>query len=135
MKKITMAFICFCSTLSLLYTAMNYKVNGDAFQKDPQIILEIYEDLPIPECTKEVKKKDKSRPRSSVFLKVYYYTELSNEQIMNFYVEQFTKRGWKQIEYKGGIGVLFKKDDWKIAVNKGEENYSLEIFKFYGVAD
>ena len=58
-----------------------------------------------------------------------------NNQIISFYVEELSRKGWKQIEYRGGKGVLFQKDKWKIAVNEGDLEYNLEIFKFYEISD
>ncbi|BAL82977.1 hypothetical protein SELR_12690 [Selenomonas ruminantium subsp. lactilytica TAM6421] len=98
-------------------------------------MVEIYDSLPIPEYTKEVDKKDISRPRTSAFLDIYYHTDLPNDKIMNYYIDKLTKDGWKQIEYRGGKGILFQKGKWKIAVNEGESEYNLEIFKFYGISD
>ncbi|SHK97486.1 hypothetical protein SAMN05216582_12834 [Selenomonas ruminantium] len=135
MKKITMCIVCVFVLLSLLHTVLNYSINGDDFQKDPKVMLEIYDSLPIPERTREIDKKDISRPRTSVFWDIYYHTDLPNNQIMSFYVEELSKKGWEQIEYRGGKGILFQKNKWKIAVNEGDSEYNLEIFKFYGISD
>ncbi|WP_041914297.1 hypothetical protein [Selenomonas ruminantium] len=135
MKKIAMYIVGMFAVLSLLHTIVNYSINGDDFQKDPKVMVEIYDSLPIPEYTKEVDKKDISRPRTSAFLDIYYHTDLPNDKIMNYYIDKLTKDGWKQIEYRGGKGILFQKGKWKIAVNEGESEYNLEIFKFYGISD
>ena len=135
MKKISMCIFFALGVLSLWHTVMNYSINGDDFQKDPKVMMEIYNDLPIPESTTEIDKKDISRPRTSAFLDIYYHTDLPNNQIISFYVEELSRKGWKQIEYRGGKGVLFQKDKWKIAVNEGDLEYNLEIFKFYEISD
>ena len=119
--------------LCFLYSAvMNYWENGDDFKRDPKVLYEIYGELPIPDNTNEIEKKESIRERYSVSLDIYYCTRLSKEQIKRFYVMYLTDKGWKQIDKQdGNCMVLFKKDKWKIAVQDENEKYRVNIYKIY----
>jgi len=119
--------------LFFLYSAvMNYWENGDDFKRDPKVLYEIYGELPIPDNTNEIEKKESIRERYSVSLDIYYCTRLSKEQIKRFYIMYLTDKGWKQIDKQdGNCMVLFKKDKWKIAVQDENEKYRVNIYKIY----
>jgi hypothetical protein len=119
--------------LCFLYSAvMNYWENGDDFKRDPKVLYEIYGELPIPDNTNEIEKKESIRERYSVSLDIYYCTRLSKEQIKRFYIMYLTDKGWKQIDKQdGNCMVLFKKDKWKIAVQDENEKYRVNIYKIY----
>ena len=46
-----------CMLLSLYDSVMNYVDNGDDFERDPKVLYEIYDALPIPDKTQEMEKK------------------------------------------------------------------------------
>ncbi|SDG74724.1 hypothetical protein SAMN05216584_1332 [Selenomonas sp. WCT3] len=119
--------------LCFLYSAvMNYWENGNDFKRDPKVLYEIYGELPIPDNTNEIEKKESIRERYSVSLDIYYCTRLSKEQIKRFYIMYLTDKGWKQIDKQdGNCMVLFKKDKWKIAVQDENEKYRVNIYKIY----
>ena len=119
--------------LCFLYSAvMNYWENGDDFKRDPKVLYEIYGELPIPDNTNEIEKKESIRERYSVSLDIYYCTRLSKEQIKRFYIMYLTDKGWKQIDKQdGNCMVLFKKDKWKIAVQDENDKYRVNIYKIY----
>lgn len=130
-RKLVLLFMAVCILLSLYGSVMNYIENGNDFERDPKVVYEIYDDLPIPDKTQEIEKKESIRERSSVSLDVYYHTNLSNEQIRQFYIRNLPDKGWIQIEDQGGDGIAFKKGKWKIAVHDDKDKYRVDIYKIY----
>lgn len=131
LRKIVLYFMA-CFMLFFVYSAfMNYMENGDDFKRDPKIMYEIYEGLPVPDKTEEVEKKEAIRERSSVSLNVYYHTELSIEEVMQFYNSQLTHDGWQKVKNQGGKGLVYKKEKWKISIQEEKNTYRVHIYKFY----
>lgn len=122
-------FMAACMLLSLYDSVMNYVDNGDDFERDPKVLYEIYDALPIPDKTKEMEKKESIRNRSSVSLDVYYHTSLSNEQIRQFYITYLPDKGGR-LKIKGD-GIAFKKEEWIIAVYDENDKYRVDICKVY----
>ena len=131
-RKIVMYLVFAGMLLSVYDEFANYMENGDDFARDPKVMYEIYGELPIPDNTNEIEKKESIRERYSVSLDIYYCTRLSKEQIKRFYIMYLTDKGWKQIDKQdGNCMVLFKKDKWKIAVQDENEKYRVNIYKIY----
>lgn len=109
----------------------NYRINGDDFARDPKAMYEIYDELPIPDNTDEIEKKEFIKKRYSLSLYVYYRTNLSDTEIRQFYSEKLSDKGWQQIEDQGGKGIAFKKGRWEISIHSELDKYYVHIYKFY----
>ncbi|TYZ30251.1 hypothetical protein FZ041_02940 [Selenomonas caprae] len=97
-RKIVMYLLLVGMLLSVYDSFENYMINGDDFSRDPQVMYEIYDELPIPDNTKEIERKEFIRKRYSLSLYVYYHTSLPDEDIRQFYIEKLVDKGWQQIE-------------------------------------
>lgn len=130
-RKIVMYLVFAGMLLSVYDEFANYMENGDDFKRDPKIMYEIYDGLPVPDKTEEVEKNEAIRERSSVSLNVYYHTELSIEEVMQFYNSQLTHDGWQKVKNQGGKGLVYKKEKWKISIQEEKNTYRVHIYKFY----
>ena len=130
-RKIVMYLLFVGMLLSVYDSFENYMINGDDFSRDPKVMYEIYDELPIPDNTKEIERKEFIRKRYSLSLYVYYHTSLSDEYIRQFYIEKLVDKGWQQIEDQGGTGIAFKKGRWEISVHNEVDKYFVDIYKIY----
>ena len=117
--------------LSVYDSFENYRINGDDFARDPKVMYEIYDELPILDNTDEIEKKEFIKKRYSLSLYVYYRTSLSDTEIRQFYSEKLSDKGWQQIEDQGGKGIAFKKGRWEISIHSELDKYYVDIYKFY----
>lgn len=130
-RKIVM-YLLFVGMLMTVYDSFeNYRMNGDDFARDPKVLYEIYEELPVPSETEEAEKEENIRKRSSLSLNVYYHTEWPIEEIMQFYESRLTSDGWQMVEKQKDNVVTFKKEKWKISVIEEKDEYRVHIYKFY----
>lgn len=127
-----MIFLIAFVMLLFLYTiAMDCFVDDGKSKEDTRILYEIYNELPVPEFTSEIRKKEMIRKRYCVSLEIDYRTDVDGARLGKFYIENLTEKGWIQIEDKGGNGIAFKRGGWEMYIHKGKEKYSLDICKFY----
>ena len=125
-------YLLFVGMLLSVYDSFeNYRINGDDFARDPKVMYEIYDELPIPDNTDEIEKKEFIKKRYSLSLYVYYRTSLSDTEIRQFYSEKLSDKGWQQIEDQGGKGIAFKKGRWEISIHSELDKYYVDIYKFY----
>ena len=125
-------YLLFVGMLLSVYDSFeNYRINGDDFARDPKVMYEIYDELPIPDNTDEIEKKEFIKKRYSLSLYVYYRTSLSDTEIRQFYSEKLSDKGWQQIEDQGGKGIAFKKGIWEISIHSELDKYYVDIYKFY----
>ena len=117
--------------LFLYNVTVDYFVDGDITNEDTRTLYEIYDELPVPEFTSEIGKKEMIRKRYCISLEIDYSTGLNSAQVGDFYIENLTKKGWIQIKDKGGNGIAFKRGGWEMYIHKGKEKYNLDICKFY----
>ncbi|MCR5439354.1 MAG: hypothetical protein K6F01_08005 [Selenomonas sp.] len=130
-RKIVMYLLFVGMLLSVYDSFENYRINGDDFARDPKVMYEIYDELPIPDNTDEIEKKEFIKKRYSLSLYVYYRTNLSDTEIRQFYSEKLSDKGWQQIEDQGGKGIAFKKGRWEISIHSELDKYYVDIYKFY----
>ena len=57
-RKIVMYLVFAGMLLSVYDEFANYMENGDDFKRDPKVLYEIYGELPIPDNTNEIEKKN-----------------------------------------------------------------------------
>jgi len=130
-RKIVMYLLFVGMLLSVYDSFENYRINGDDFARDPKVMYEIYDELPILDNTDEIEKKEFIKKRYSLSLYVYYRTSLSDTEIRQFYSEKLSDKGWQQIEDQGGKGIAFKKGRWEISIHSELDKYYVDIYKFY----
>lgn len=131
MKRILHYIVIIGVLLSLYDVTMNFMYHSDDFEKDPKEMYEIYEELPLPEKTDELGKKEMIRKRHFVSLDIDYCTDLSNTRIREFYIERLPLAGWYQVDDLGGDGIAFARSGWKISIHNENKKYNLYICKSY----
>lgn len=131
MKKFLQCIVIMGILLSLYDITIGYIFHSGSYEIYTKEMYTIYEELPIPEKTNELMKKETVRKRHFVSLDVDYCTYLSDTQIRDFYIERLPLNGWHQIEDLGGDGIAFTRSGWKVSIHNENEKYNLYICKSY----